>query len=281
MKHNIKLILTSLFMSVFITACNSSASSDAKKVEVKQVVAKAEEVMEKTKPAMEKAEMAKSHDAMKKPDAMEKPAMMEKSVAKDDGALKLASSGFIEGQHYVKLSPEMRTDVAPGKIEVAELFWFGCPHCYSMEPEIVKYKANHPDYVEFKQVPAMLNPSWTSDANTFFIANILDPRESKDLVTKIFDSIHKEKRRLRSPKAVTRFFVEQGYTEEQVENVKKSIAFQTQRVRAQEFGRGSQANSVPTMVVNGKYRTSPYMAGGNQRAMELVKLLAEKENSSK
>ena len=174
----------------------------------------------------------------------------------------------------------MQTDVAPGKIEVAELFWFGCPHCYSLEPAIIDYKANKPDYVEFKQVPAMLNPSWAADANTFFIADILDPKGKKDLVTKIFDSIHKEKRRLRSPKAVVRFFVEQGYTEEQVESVKKSLAFQTKLVRAQEFGRGSQANSVPTMIVNGKYRTSPYMAGSNQRSMEVVKMLAEKEKAA-
>ena len=195
--------------------------------------------------------------------------------------MKLESSGFVEGQHFVKVTPAMQTNVAPGKIEVAELFWFGCPHCFAMEPEIVKYKASHADFVEFKQVPAMLNPSWASDANTFFIANILDPKEKKDLVTKIFNAIHKEKRRLRSPKAVVRFFVEQGYTEEQIETVKKSLAFQTQLVRAQEFGRGSQANSVPTMIVNGKYRTSPSMAGGTKRTMDLVKLLAARENAEK
>lgn len=257
MNKNVKLILTSLFVSAFISACNSSASSDAKKIEVKQVSATTESTTINTTETTSKTTEVKTDDAMK-----------------------LDSSGFIEGQHYVKLNPPMQTDVADGKVEVAELFWFGCPHCYSMEPEIVKYKASHPDYVEFKQVPAMLNPSWAADANTYFIANILDPQEKKDLVTKIFDSIHKEKRRLRSPKAVTRFFVEQGYTEEQIENVKKSMAFQTKLVRAQEFGRGAQANSVPTMVINGKYRTSPHMAGGNQRVMEVVKVLAEKENAT-
>ncbi len=255
MNQNIKLILTSLFITVFVTACNSSASSDAKKIEVKQVAATVSVPLEETP-------------------------ITSTEVKKDD-SMKLSTSEFVEGKHYVKLLPEMQTDVAPGKVEVAELFWFGCPHCYSMEPEVVKYKANHPDYVEFKQVPAMLNPSWAADANTFFIAEILDPKESKDLVTKIFQSIHDQKRRLRSPKAVTRFFVEQGYTEEQVENVKKSMAFQTKLVRAQEFGKGAQANSVPSIVVNGKYRTSPYMAGGNQKVMEVVNMLAEKENAAK
>lgn len=259
MNQNIKLIATSIFLSVFISACNSSASSDAKKIEVKQVAT----TTQTTVAAPQIEEVKKSTEVQ------------------TDDVSKLAAAGFIEGQHYEAILPAMQTNVAPGKIEVAELFWFGCPHCFAMEPEIVKYKANHADFVEFKQIPAMLNPAWASDANTFFIANILDPKEKKDLVTKIFDAIHKEKRRLRSPKAVTRFFVEQGYTEEQIDTVKKSMAFQTQLVRAQEFGRGSQANSVPTMIVNGKYRTSPHMAGGQQRTMELVKLLAERENSQK
>jgi len=249
---NTKLKIISLFLVVFVAACNSSASSDAKKIEVKKVKVTTESTAIETE--------------------------VKATEVKTDDAMKLDSSGFIEGQHYVKLNPPMSTDVAEGKIEVAELFWFGCPHCYSMEPEVVKYKASHPDYVEFKQVPAMLNPSWAADANTFFIADILDPQEKKNLVGKIFDSIHKEKRRLRSPKAVTRFFVEQGYTEKQIEDVKKSMAFQTKLVRAQEFGRGAQANSVPTMIVNGKYRTSPHMAGGNQKVMDVVKMLAAKEN---
>ena len=255
MNKNIKLILTTVFIAVFATACNSSASSDAKKIEVKKVAATAN---------VESAENESSPSA---------------TDTTTDESMKLASGKFVEGQHYVKIQPEMQTDVASGKVEVAELFWLGCPHCYSLEPEVLKYKANHPDYVEFKQVPAMLNPSWAADANTFYIAEILDPKGSKELVTKIFQAIHDQKRRLRSPKAVTRFFVEQGYTEEQIEAVKSSMAFQAKLVRAQEFGQGAQANSVPAIIVNGKYRTSPYMAGGNQQVMEVVKMLAEKENS--
>ena len=257
MKKNIKLLLVSLFLAVFVTACNSSASSDAKKVEVKQVTIAAE-----TKTAKEEAPSSSTE-------------------AQPENDKNLATAEFVEGTHYVKILPEMQTDVAMGKVEVAELFWLGCPHCYSLEPEILKYKESHPDYVEFKQVPAMLNPSWAADANTFYIAEILDPQGSKNLVTKIFQSIHDQKRRLRSPKSITRFFVEQGYTEEQVENVKKSMAFQAKLVRAQEFGQGSQANSVPALIINGKYRTSPYMAGGNQQLMKIINMLTEKENAAK
>lgn len=257
MSHKIRLILTSLFIGAVVTACNSSASSDAKKVEIKQVAAVASV-------ATTEASMTSSE--------------MEEDTAM---AAKVTSSEFIEGQHYVKVLPEMQTDVTLGKVEVAELFWLACPHCYSLEPEIVKYRASQPDYVEFKQVPAMLNPSWAADANTFYIADILDPQGSKDLVIKMFQSIHEQKRRLRSPKAVTRFFIEQGYTEEQVDKVKNSIAFKAKLARAQEFGRGAQADSVPTIIINGKYRTSPHMAGSNQKLMQVVEMLAERENAAK
>ena len=252
MKTNLKLSIPVLFVAAFIFSCNSSAS-DAKKVELKQ------------------AKPTESHEA----------SMVEKAALEVTKTESLAVGEFIEGKHFVKVIPEIQTDVAEGKVEVAELFWLGCPHCYSLEPEVKKYKESQPDYVEFKQIPAMLNPSWASDANMFFISEILDPKGSKDLTTKLFDAIHKEKRQLRNPKAVIRFFEEQGYSKEQVDSARNSIAFTAKSVRAQDFGAKSQATSVPTLIVNGKYRTSPSMAGGNSKVMEVVKMLAEKENEAK
>ena len=234
-------LLTSLTL-LFITACGS-ASSDAKKVEIKKVAAPAVEITAASQPQAKKV-----------------------------------ASEFEEGKHYVEIFPEMQTDAEPGKVEVVELMWLGCPHCYSLEPMMLEYKKNHPKYVEFKQVPAMLNPSWAADANTFYIAELLDPKGEKDLVTRIFQAIHDQKRRLRNPDAVNRFFVQQGFTEDQVNNVKNSMAFQAKLKRAQEISATSQAQSVPTVIVNGKYRTSPYMAGGNDKVMEVLRFLAKKEN---
>ncbi len=94
----------------------------------------------------------------------------------------------------------------------------------------------------------------------------------------IFQAIHDQKRRLRNPDAVNRFFVQQGFTEEQVNAVKNSMAFQAKLKRAQEISGASQAQSVPTVIVNGKYRTSPYMAGGNDKVMEVLRFLAKQEN---
>ena len=242
MKTIYKTSLLATLTLLFITACGS-ASSDAKKVEIKKVAAPAVETTTASKTETKKVE-----------------------------------SEFEEGKHYVEIFPEMQTDAEPGKVEIVELMWLGCPHCYTLEPMMLEYKKNHPKYVDFKQVPAMLNPSWAADATTFYIADLLDPKGEKDLVTRIFQAIHDQKRRLKNPDAVNRFFVQQGFTEEQVNSAKNSMAFQAKLKRAQEISATSQAQSVPTVIINGKYRTSPYMAGGNDKVMEVLRFLAKQEN---
>ncbi len=244
-----KYILFVFIALFFISACDS-ASSDAKKVEVQKVDVKKVDVKK----------------------------VVNTATTEQTATAKVVKSEFEEGKHYVEIFPEMQTDASPGKVEVIELMWLGCPHCYHLEPMILEYKKNHPDFVEFKQVPAMLNPSWASDANTFYIADMLDPTGETDLITRIFQSIHDQKRRLKDAGAVTRFFVQQGYTEEQVNAVKDSMAFQTKLKRAQEIGAAAQAQSVPTLIINGKYRTSPYMAGGNEQVMKVVEMLTKREN---
>ena len=248
-------IRTTLFVSLiftFVTACNS-ASSDAKKVEVKKAPQKVEKVADT--PAV----TTQNKGAQKAP------------------APKSPEEKYVEGKHYVDIFPEMQTDSAPGKVEVVELMWLGCPHCYSLEPVMQAYKKNHPDFVEFKQVPAMLNPSWAKDGETYYLAEVLDPTGEKELVSKVFKSIHELKRRLRSPDAVKRFFIGEGYSEEQIENARKSMAFQAKIRRAQEISAASQAQSVPTIIINGKYRTSPYIAGNEENLMEIIDMLTKRE----
>ena len=242
---------------IALSACGS-ASSDAKKVEVN--AAPATPVADAAKAVVPNNILAKAETA---------PAANSAPID--------PSSKYIEGKHYMKISPAMQTDAAPGKVEVVEIMWLGCPHCYTLEPTMLKYKKNHPKYVEFKQVPAMLNPTWAKDGETYFVAEFLDPTGEKELVTKVFQAIHEQKRRLKSPDAVKRFFVEQGFTEEQIDSIKNSMEFEAKIKRAQEISAGSQAQSVPSVIINGKYRTSPYIAGSEANLMEIIGMLAKKE----
>jgi len=256
MNNKFKIFSLTFTTLLFLTACGS-ASSDAKKVDITPVKVKTEaaakDVAENITKATEKVEEAVEQ---KKEEAQ---------------------SEFISGVHYVEIFPEMQTDVADGKVEVVELMWLGCPHCYTIEPTMLKYKKDHPAYVEFQQVPAMLNPSWAADAKTYYLAEVLDPKGEKDLITQVFQAIHDQKRRLRNPDAVNRFFVQLGYSEEEIAKARASMLFRIKLKRAQEISAASQAQSVPTVIINGKYRTSPYIAGGEENLMKIIDMLTRKE----
>ncbi len=192
-------------------------------------------------------------------------------------ATKPANTQFVEGKHYIDIFPEMNTNTAAGQIEVLELFWLGCPHCYSLEPTIKQFLKNKPADVDFHQVPAVLNPQWSFHAKAFYTAQILDPKNEKHLLDKLFKEIHEKNNNLNSPESLKKFFTDQGYTATQFNNTFNSMALNAAMSNARTVSGGSQATSVPTIIINGKYRTSPYMAGGEENLMKVMKMLIQKE----
>lgn len=191
-----------------------------------------------------------------------------------------AAPEFKEGTHYFEIFPRVLTDVAVGKVEVIELVWLGCRPCYDLEPTILEYKKNLPDYVEFKQVPAMLNPRWTIDGKLFYIAEMLDPQGDKKLVQKIFHEIHVQKnRKLSNPVNLKNFMVQQGITKEEYDRVANSMVLQAKLNIARQISLDSQAQAAPSFIINGKYRTSPGAAGGTIKTlMQIVEMLAKRES---
>ena len=128
----------------------------------------------------------------------------------------------------------------------------------------------------------MLNPRWSADARTFYIAEILDPKGTKKLVDKVFNAIHVQKRaRMAAPDVVKRFMLEQGITEDQFENAANSMVLSAKLNRAKQVSADSQAQSVPTLIINGRYRTSPYAAGDEKKMVEIVNMLTKKEFEKK
>ncbi len=186
-------------------------------------------------------------------------------------------SQFVEGKHYIEIFPEMNTSAAEGKIEVTELFWLGCPHCYSLEPTIKKYKESLADDVEFSQIPATLNPSWAFHAKAIFTAQMLDPKDEKHLIEKLFKEYHEKNNRFNNPDLVKAFFIEQGFSETQFNNTFNSMALNAAMSNAKTVGKDSQANSVPTLIINGKYRTGVSMAGNPEKLIQIINMLVEKE----
>jgi len=79
-----------------------------------------------------------------------------------------SDSKFLEGHHYHRISPAVATNVQDGSVEVLELFWYGCPHCFEFEKYLKAWGQDKPDYVEFMRMPVVLNKSWIPHARAYY-----------------------------------------------------------------------------------------------------------------
>ena len=184
------------------------------------------------------------------------------------------------GVNYVPLVPAQPTNVAPGKVEVVEVFWYACPHCYALEPFVQNYLKNKPEYVELIRVPVMWGPVHRAHARLFYI---LESLGRKDLHSKVFDTIHKEQNMLvgnddASTQKVQRdFAVANGIKAEDFDKAWSSFTVNSNLQRAQQLTERYHVDGVPLIVVNGKYETDVGKAGGPGQLLSLINDLAASE----
>lgn len=190
----------------------------------------------------------------------------------------LQARTFTENVEYVVITPALTTQVEDGKVEVAEVFWYGCPHCYSLEPTMEKYQKIKPDNVTFTRVPAMLDATWSFHGKLYYVGQLLDQDGSKNAHTKIFEALHKQRRRIGNDDQLRRFFKGIGFQADEVNNVLKSMELKTKMNYAREITVKSSLDSVPSIIVNGKYLTSPSMVAGNDKLLEVINYLTALES---
>lgn len=188
-------------------------------------------------------------------------------------------SAFAQGQGYEVLEKPMPTG-DPSRVEVLEFFWFGCPHCFAFEPAINAWKDSKPDYVDFVREAPPLNPSWEQHSRTFYAAQALGITDG--MFDQTFDNIHKNKRPMRDPKKIAKYIesLDLGVSADDFRKAMQSFAVETALkrsvVRAQQAG----IRSVPTIVINGKYRTGNTIAGGHQGIIDAINERAAFEHSA-
>lgn len=192
-------------------------------------------------------------------------------------ALAGANAGqFKEGVHYQVLSNPLPTETG-NKVEVLELFWYGCPHCFQLEPTIEKWLEHVPEGAEYRRMPAVFNKTWEINAQGFYAAEALGVLEKTH--RPMFDAIHVHKQRLFTEAALAAFFVRHGVNREDFIKTYNSFAVKTKANRAKTMTRRYGITGVPAIIVNGKYRTSVSMAGSEEGLMEVVNALVEKERA--
>jgi protein dithiol oxidoreductase (disulfide-forming) len=187
------------------------------------------------------------------------------------------SERFKEGTNYRKIVPAQPTTAAPGKVEVVEVFWYGCGHCFALDPAVETWRnKGKAQYVEFVRIPAMWNETTRMHARVFYTAEALGKLDA--LHSLIFREINVNGDQLTSLPAVTAFFKKQGVSSDDFQKAFASFAVESKLQRADFLNRRYHITSVPTFVVNGKYTTDVGAAGGEQQLFGVIDELAAHEH---
>ena len=191
-------------------------------------------------------------------------------------ALPFAAAG--QQLSYSEVKPPQAVE-SKGKIEVIEFFWYGCIHCYNLEPYIEAWLKKLPNDVEFRRVPAVFNERWAYDAAVFYAL------ESMGLLDKLhrplFDAIHKDKLRTDSPQAMDEWLQKRGVDPKKFNDALKSFGVQSKTRRATQLTRAYKIDGTPAMAVNGRYTVSAEQGRTQQGMLKTVDGLVEMARKQK
>ena len=168
--------------------------------------------------------------------------------------------------------PVQNTD----KIEVIEFFWYGCPHCYHLEPAVVEWLKTKPANVEFIRQPAVFSEQWGKNAKAFYTAEalgILD-KVHEDL----FNTLQIDKNSLNTEEQLAKFFADHGVKAEDFHNAYNSFGVYTKLRQAEGMGPRYGINGVPTIIVNGKYRVTGSSAKSQENMLNVVNQIIQSES---
>lgn len=212
-------------------------------------------------------------------------ASLERIAGPPPGA-QLPSGKWQPGVNYDPVVPAQSTSVPPGKVEVMEVFWLACPHCYALEPYLRSWLKTKPSYVEFVRVPVMWQPIHRAHARLYYT---LDALGRKDLVAKAFDTIHQDLENHQPPligdseeqtfRLQQQFAIANGVSAGDFEKAYNSFGVNSVLQRAEEITQRYHVEGVPLIAVNGKYTTDIGKAGGEARLIELINDLAASEHN--
>jgi thiol:disulfide interchange protein DsbA len=181
-----------------------------------------------------------------------------------------AAADPVEGKDYATVPlPQATTG---GKIEVTEFFWYGCPHCFALEPKLEAWVARLPKDVQFKRVPAVLAAHWQPMAKSFYALEAT----GVDLHARMFSAIHVENINLSDEQTFLQWVAKQGADSRKIGDAYRSFGVNSKLQAARQLNVNYGLTSVPTLVIGGRYRTSPSMAGSAEQMFEVAEQLIER-----
>ena len=189
----------------------------------------------------------------------------------------LVFSGFTmaadSSQKYVQISNQKQTE--SDKIVIYEFFWYGCPHCYNIEPTIDNIEANLDKDTILIKVPVALRDSWELHAKAYYALQQM--KLDDNLHEKVFAEIHINSNRLDTKEKLANFIREEGYDADKFLNILDSFGTEIRVKKASRLANQYQIKSVPTLIINGKYKTSGSHVSSYEELYDVVQLLVDKE----
>ncbi len=190
---------------------------------------------------------------------------------------------FQEGRHFERLVPTQPTVGGADKIEVAEVFWYGCPHCSDQEPYISRWAENKPANVRYVKIPAQWNEVLQTHARLYYTEEVLVNngviKNPLEFHRAVFNEFHNRGNRLLSEAAIQQLFERFGVSEEEFGKAWNSFEVNQKMRVAADLARRYSISSVPAIIVNGKYKTSAGDAGSYPKLVELIDELVARESA--
>jgi thiol:disulfide interchange protein DsbA len=198
-------------------------------------------------------------------------------------ALPLAAASYpvhaLQPGDYQEVVPARLTNVGKNQIEVIEFFWYGCPHCFHLEPDLNVWAKKLPRNVVLTRVPAVLNEDWTLLTRAHYAmkaAGVLDK-----LHDDLFEAIHLNGMRFNNPTEFLDWAATKGIDRRKLADAMDSFSVNSEVMRAKQLTREYKLQGVPAIAVNGKYLTSASMTHGQDKLFKVVDELIAKERSKK
>lgn len=192
------------------------------------------------------------------------------------GTATAQDSRYIAGTHYEVLETPVRTS-DPKRIEVTEVFWYGCSHCFTFEPMVSTWASQLPEDIHFVHSPAIWHKNMELHARAYYTAKALKVLEPVHQA--IFEAMNLKKDKLASKKAIGKIFVAQGVDLDKFNKTFDSFGVVSATKQADARQRSYGIKGTPEMVVNGKYRLSAKMAGGQGSMLKVADYLIELERN--
>ena len=187
-----------------------------------------------------------------------------------------AQEQYQKGIHYDLIEPAIHTGISD-RVVVTEFFSYGCGHCYNFEPLLESFESRLPEGVVVQRTPVIWNnnPGLKLLAKTYYAVEVLDVFEP--VHGAVFNTIHRQRKRLSSPEAVRAVFVENGVDAKDFDHAFGSFGIDSMVRQAAARTEGARVQGTPSLMVNGKYRIDTRQAGSQANMLKIAAFLADKE----